>query len=168
MSYFVENCDVAVIGAGHAGIEAALAAARLGLKTILFTINLDAVSGATITSNAFIEAAKAALTAAGLNPDDYMTKVAAAAAGESMNQYIIGATEQRINRKSPQNAAEARGDSNTILAPDALKIAQEAAQRAGEDVPAFVSRAVTNQDQRDKVAMSLRVDTKKAPEESGT
>ena len=43
MSYFVENYDVAVIGAGHAGIEAALAAARLGLKTILFTINLDAV-----------------------------------------------------------------------------------------------------------------------------
>jgi len=36
-------CDVAVIGAGHAGIEAALAAARLGMKTILFTINLDAV-----------------------------------------------------------------------------------------------------------------------------
>ena len=31
MSYFVENCDVAVIGAGHAGIEAALAAARLKL-----------------------------------------------------------------------------------------------------------------------------------------
>ncbi|MBD9184909.1 MAG: tRNA uridine-5-carboxymethylaminomethyl(34) synthesis enzyme MnmG [Clostridiales bacterium] len=37
------SCDVAVIGAGHAGIEAALAAARLGLHTILFTINLDAV-----------------------------------------------------------------------------------------------------------------------------
>ena len=35
--------DIAVIGAGHAGIEAALAAARLGLKTICFTINLDAV-----------------------------------------------------------------------------------------------------------------------------
>ena len=35
--------DIAVIGAGHAGIEAALAAARLGLETILFTINLDAV-----------------------------------------------------------------------------------------------------------------------------
>ena len=43
MAYFVDNCDVAVIGAGHAGIEAALAAARLGLHTILFTINLDAV-----------------------------------------------------------------------------------------------------------------------------
>ena len=35
--------DIAVIGAGHAGIEAALAAARLGMKTICFTINLDAV-----------------------------------------------------------------------------------------------------------------------------
>mgnify|MGYP003101344351 CR=1 FL=1 len=35
--------DIAVIGAGHAGIEAALAAARLGMETIVFTINLDAV-----------------------------------------------------------------------------------------------------------------------------
>ena len=35
--------DIAVIGAGHAGIEAALAAARLGMQTICFTINLDAV-----------------------------------------------------------------------------------------------------------------------------
>ena len=43
MAYFVDKCDVAVIGAGHAGIEAALAAARLGLHTLLFTINLDAV-----------------------------------------------------------------------------------------------------------------------------
>ena len=41
--YHAGDCDVAVIGAGHAGIEAALAAARLGLETILFTINLDAV-----------------------------------------------------------------------------------------------------------------------------
>ena len=43
MGYSLGSCDVAVIGAGHAGIEAALAAARLGLHTILFTINLDAV-----------------------------------------------------------------------------------------------------------------------------
>ena len=43
MTYLAGSCDVAVIGAGHAGIEAALAAARLGLHTILFTINLDAV-----------------------------------------------------------------------------------------------------------------------------
>ena len=41
--YHAGACDVAVIGAGHAGIEAALAAARLGHHTILFTINMDAV-----------------------------------------------------------------------------------------------------------------------------
>ena len=43
MQYQAGACDVAVIGAGHAGIEAALAAARLGQHTILFTINMDAV-----------------------------------------------------------------------------------------------------------------------------
>lgn len=43
MTYQAENYDVAVIGAGHAGIEAALAAARLGASTILFTISLDAI-----------------------------------------------------------------------------------------------------------------------------
>ena len=43
MSEFLESYDVAVIGAGHAGIEAALASARLGCKTIIFTINNDAV-----------------------------------------------------------------------------------------------------------------------------
>ena len=43
MIYSAGGCDVAVIGAGHAGIEAALAAARLGLHTILFTMNLDSV-----------------------------------------------------------------------------------------------------------------------------
>ena len=41
--YPAGSFDVAVIGAGHAGIEAALAAARLGMKTVCFTINLDAV-----------------------------------------------------------------------------------------------------------------------------
>ena len=39
----METYDIAVIGAGHAGIEAGLAAARLGLRTVVFTINLDAV-----------------------------------------------------------------------------------------------------------------------------
>ncbi len=43
MEYFAGSYDVAVIGAGHAGIEAALATARMGLKTLVFTINLDAV-----------------------------------------------------------------------------------------------------------------------------
>ncbi|MDR2356654.1 MAG: tRNA uridine-5-carboxymethylaminomethyl(34) synthesis enzyme MnmG [Oscillospiraceae bacterium] len=41
--YEAGDFDIAVIGAGHAGIEAALAAARLGVRTICFTINLDAV-----------------------------------------------------------------------------------------------------------------------------
>ena len=42
-TYFAGSYDVAVIGAGHAGIEAALAAARLGCRTAVFTINMDAV-----------------------------------------------------------------------------------------------------------------------------
>ena len=43
MDYHAGQFDIAVIGAGHAGIEAALASARMGLKTVCFTINLDAV-----------------------------------------------------------------------------------------------------------------------------
>ncbi len=43
MAYFAGETDVVVIGAGHAGIEAALAASRLNLNTIIFTINLDSV-----------------------------------------------------------------------------------------------------------------------------
>lgn len=43
MAYFAGNYDIIVIGAGHAGIEAGLAAARMGQRTAVFTINLDAV-----------------------------------------------------------------------------------------------------------------------------
>ena len=43
MDYFCGDCDVAVIGAGHAGIEAALASARLGCKTVVFTVSLDMI-----------------------------------------------------------------------------------------------------------------------------
>ncbi len=43
MDYCAGSYDIAVIGAGHAGIEAALAGARLGLRTLCFTVNLDAV-----------------------------------------------------------------------------------------------------------------------------
>ena len=43
MEYLAEQYDIAVIGGGHAGIEAALAAARLGASVILFTISLDAI-----------------------------------------------------------------------------------------------------------------------------
>ena len=44
MEYFADSYDIAVIGAGHAGVEAALASARLGMKTILFTITLDGIA----------------------------------------------------------------------------------------------------------------------------
>ena len=83
-----------------------------------------------------------------------MVKAAAAVAGESMNQYIIGATEQRINgTQQPAGAPQGEGD---ILTPAALKTAQEAAQRAGETVPAFVSRAVDIQSKRDKIMQGLK------------
>ncbi len=59
------------------------------------TVNLDSISGATITSNAFVEAAKAALTEAGLNPDDYMAKADKTANGETVSYdadvVVIGA-----------------------------------------------------------------------------
>ena len=42
--FTAENYDVVVIGGGHAGIEAALASARLGLKTCIFSITLDGVA----------------------------------------------------------------------------------------------------------------------------
>ena len=44
MPVLEENYDIAVVGAGHAGCEAALACARLGLETILFTISMDSVA----------------------------------------------------------------------------------------------------------------------------
>ena len=58
------------------------------------TVNVDVVGGATFTSNGVIEAAKAALVAAGLNPDDYMTKVEAAKAEDAVYEadvVIVGA-----------------------------------------------------------------------------
>ncbi|MBE5961481.1 MAG: tRNA uridine-5-carboxymethylaminomethyl(34) synthesis enzyme MnmG [Lachnospiraceae bacterium] len=44
MSYVYESYDVAVVGAGHAGCEAALACARLGLNTVMFTVSMDNIA----------------------------------------------------------------------------------------------------------------------------
>lgn len=44
MSVLTENYDVAIVGAGHAGCEAALACARLGLETIMFTVSVDSIA----------------------------------------------------------------------------------------------------------------------------
>lgn len=58
--------------------------------------------------------------------------------------------------ESPQRPAGAPQCEGAILTPAALKTAQEAAQRAGETVPAFVSRAVDIQAKRDKVMFAMR------------
>ena len=42
--YVQEEYDVVVVGAGHAGCEAALACARLGLETIIFTVSVDSIA----------------------------------------------------------------------------------------------------------------------------
>src|SRR5690349_21927199 len=44
LNRFTEQFDVVVVGAGHAGCEAAMAAARMGLKTVLFTLNVDLIA----------------------------------------------------------------------------------------------------------------------------
>ena len=51
MNYLIENYDVVVIGAGHAGCEAALASARLGLETIVFTVSVDSIALMTCNPN---------------------------------------------------------------------------------------------------------------------
>lgn len=103
----------------------------------------------------------------------------AEANGESVNGFINRAIGEAMGEVPPENAAKV-GDIKTaqnaagapqgegaILTPAALKTAQEAAQRAGETVPAFVSRSVETQAQRDKVMQAMRT-KEKAPEESET
>ena len=50
-NYLEENYDVVVVGAGHAGCEAALACARLGLETIMFTVSVESIAMMTCNPN---------------------------------------------------------------------------------------------------------------------
>lgn len=86
--------------------------------------------------------------------------------GESVNGFINRAIAEAMG-ESPQKPAGAPQGEGAILTPAALKTAQEAAQRAGETVPAFVGRAVETQAQRDKVMQAMRT-KEKAPDKSET
>lgn len=90
----------------------------------------------------------------------------AAQTGESVNGFINRAIGEAMG-ESPQKPAGTPQGEGAILAPAALKTAQEAAQRAGETVPAFVGRAVETQAQRDKVMQAMRT-KEKAPDKSET
>lgn len=90
----------------------------------------------------------------------------AAQTGESVNGFINRAIGEAM-AESPQKPAGAPQGDGAILTHAALKTAQEAAQRAGETVPAFVSRAVETQAQRDKVMQAMRT-KEKAPDKSET
>lgn len=86
--------------------------------------------------------------------------------GESVNGFINRAIGEAMGESPQQPAGAPQGD-GAILTPAALKTAQEAAQRAGETVPAFVGRAVETQAQRDKVMQAMRT-KEKAPDKSET
>lgn len=79
----------------------------------------------------------------------------AAQTGESVNGFINRAIGEAMG-ESPQKPAGAPQGMGAILTPAALKTAQEAAQRAGETVPAFVSRAVDIQAKRDEIMQGLK------------
>ena len=79
----------------------------------------------------------------------------AAQTGESVNGFINRAIGEATGESPQQPAGAPQGD-GAILTPAALKTAQEAAQRAGETGPAFVSRAVDIQAKRDKIMQGLK------------
>ena len=90
----------------------------------------------------------------------------AAQTGESVNGFINRAIGEAMG-ESPQQPAGAPQGMGAILTHAALKTAQEAAQRAGETVPAFVGRAIETQAQRDKVIQAMKP-REKAPDKSET
>ncbi len=79
----------------------------------------------------------------------------AAQTGESVNGFINRAIGEAMGESPQKPAGEPQGG-GAILTLAALKTAQEAAQRAGETVPAFVSRAVDIQAKRDKIMQGLK------------
>lgn len=79
----------------------------------------------------------------------------AAQTGESVNGFINRAIGEAMG-ESPQKPTGAPQNAGAILAPGTLKTAQEAAQRAGETVPAFIDRAVDIQAKRDKIMQGLK------------
>ena len=79
----------------------------------------------------------------------------AAQTGESVNGFINRAIGEAMGDSTQQPAGAPQGE-GAILTPAALKTAQEAAQRAGETVPAFVSRAFDIQSKRDKIMQGLK------------
>lgn len=81
-------------------------------------------------------------------------QIFAAQTGESVNGFINRAIGEAMG-ESPQKPAGAPQGEGTILTPAALKTAQEAAQMAGESIPAFVARAVETQAQRDRLIKSM-------------
>lgn len=83
----------------------------------------------------------------------------AAQTGESVNGFINRAIGEAMGN-APQEPTETHGGGGAILSPETLVAAQEAAQKAGETVPAFIGRAVTTQAQRDRVTQGLRSQVK--------
>lgn len=79
----------------------------------------------------------------------------AAQTGESVNGFINRAIGEAMGDSTQRPAGAPQGE-GAIRTPAALKTAQEAAQRAGETVPAFVSRAVDIQSKRDKIMQGLK------------
>lgn len=90
----------------------------------------------------------------------------AAQTGESVNGFINRAIGEAMG-ESPQQPTGASQGMGAILTPAALKTAQEAAQRAGETVSAFVGRAIETQAQRDKVIQAMKP-REKAPDKTET
>ena len=89
----------------------------------------------------------------------------AANTGESVNGFINRAIGEAMG-EAPETPQNARQWSGYILTPSALKTAQDAAEKAGETVPAFVERAAETQAKLDRLALSIQP-KEKPPDKAG-